>query len=389
MALTHSTHSRHSGHSARRTPTRGLTEGAILAALAAIIASAGLVIPPVAIVMAPLPIMILAIRWGMRVAVLACVIAALALLQFTGPLNAVSAVAMFAPLGLALGWGVRRGLAAQGTILSGAVAFLLATLAMLGVATGVLHQDVLGEFITSQIKAFQMAIGVQQRLGAPAADVKQMQQTIQMLPQFMHSAMPAALALGALLWSYMCYTLARKVFGRLGHPLPAVPPILRWRLSTTLATAMLWGGAVASLAALGAPNLVSIGVGAMIINLFVFGFQGVLVGVRWAGRRGYPPFVQVLFGFMLLSTGMLPVVGFAILGMLDTWFDFRRLTPRDGTTPTEADAAPEAKTDQNTDAKRGAENGGRPGAARPAAARSGARSRKTRSGAASEVVHQR
>jgi uncharacterized protein YybS (DUF2232 family) len=318
---------------APRHPTRGLTEGAILAALTAIIASVGLIAPPVAVLLSPLPIMLLVIRWGMRIAVLACVIAAFALLQFTGPLNAASAVAMFAPLGLALGWGVRRSLSAQWTILAGSVAFLIATVAMLAAASGLMHQDVMGDFITAQIKGMQMAMGLQQRLGAPPEQITQMRQALQVLPGFLRSAVPVALGLGALLWSYLCYKVARSVLRRVGYPLPEVPPILTWRLSAPIAAAMLWTGALASLAAMRAPNLGSVALDAMLVNLFVFGFQGVLVGVTWAKRRGYPAFVQILFGVMLLGTGMLPLFGLAILGMLDTWWDVRRLTPRAAAQP--------------------------------------------------------
>ena len=324
----------------RRHPTRGLTEGAILAALTAIIGAVGLVAPPVAVLLSPLPIMLLVIRWGMRIAVLACIIAATALFQFAGPLNAISAVAMFAPLGLTLGWGVRRGLAAQWTVVAGSIVFLLASMAMLVAAGALMHQDVMGDFITSQVKAMQMAMSVQQRLGAPKAQVEEMQKLIQMLPQFLRTALPVALAFGALLWSYLCYTLARTVLRRVGHPLPAVPPILTWRMPAGLASIVLWAGAVCSLLAIRAPQFGGVALDAMLVNLFVFGFQGTLVGVTWANRRGYPAFIQALFGFMLLGAGILPLLGLAVLGMLDTWWDFRRLLPRDGGTAASNEPAP-------------------------------------------------
>ena len=285
-----------------------------------------------AVLLAPLPIMLLVIRWGLRIAVLACIIAAAALFQFSGPLNAMSAVAMFAPLGLALGWGVRRGFAAQWTILTGSVAFFFGTLATLAVAQGIVHQDVIGEFITAQVKGLQTAMDLQRRIGAPPGQIKEMQQLIAIMPQFLRTALPVAFALGAILWAYLCYTVARSVLRRVGHPLPAVPPMLTWRLSTGLSTVMLWGGAIASLVAIRAPQLGGIALDAMLVNLFVFGFQGTLVGVTWANRRGYPTFIQILFGFMLLGAGILPLLGLAILGMLDTWWDFRRLLPRGGGT---------------------------------------------------------
>ena len=347
--------------SSRRQPTRGLTEGAILAALTAIIAAVGLLAPPVAVLLAPLPIMLLVIRWGVRIAVLASIIAAAALFQFTGPLNAASAVAMFAPLGLTLGWGVRRGLAAQWTILAGSVAFLFASMAMLTAAGALMHQDVMGEFITSQVKAMQMAMDVQRRIGAPAAQVEEMRKLVQMLPQFLRTALPVALALGALLWAYLSYAVARSVLRRVGHPLPGVPAMLTWRLSTAVSTIMLWGGAICSLAAIRAPQQFGgIALDAMLVNLFVFGFQGALVGVTWANRRGYPAFIQILFGFMLLGAGILPLLGLAILGMLDTWWDFRRLLPRDGG-PKPADGCdPRQGEPSDTSAPADARPAGRP-----------------------------
>ncbi|TMI77597.1 MAG: DUF2232 domain-containing protein, partial [Bacillati bacterium ANGP1] len=98
-------------------PARGLTEGAILAALSAVAAIVGLVAPFVGILLAPIPLMLLVIRWGLRTAVLAAIVAGLILLQFFGPLNAVSMGGIFAPLGLALGWGVRRRIGAPLTVL--------------------------------------------------------------------------------------------------------------------------------------------------------------------------------------------------------------------------------------------------------------------------------
>jgi len=334
--------------SSKRPPTRGLTEGAILAALTAIIGAVGLLAPPLAVLLAPLPIMLLVIRWGLRIAVLASIIAAAALFQFAGPLSAVSAVAMFAPLGLTLGWGVRRGLAAQWTILTGSVAFLFASIVMIaGVGGALMHQDVMGEFITSQVKGMQMAMDLQKRIGAPASQVEEMQKLITMMPQFLRTALPVALAFGALLWAYLCYTLARSVLRRVGHPLPGVPPIVTWRLPATVSTVMLWAGAVFSLVAIREPRLAGAALDAMLVNLFVFGFQGALVGITWANRRGYPAFIQALFGFTLLGAGILPMLGLAVLGMLDTWWDLRRLLPRDTAPVAAGETAAASQTDES------------------------------------------
>ncbi|HYM69247.1 MAG TPA: DUF2232 domain-containing protein [bacterium] len=311
---------------ARRHPTRGLTEGAILAALTVIVAAAGLIAPFVGVLLAPLPIMLLVIRWGLRTAVLAAVVASAVLFEFVGPLNALSAAAMFAPLGLALGWGVWRGIGAELTILAGAVAFLLSAVAALLAATALLHQDLIGQFIKSQVEAMQMTISLQQRLGAPSQQIDELRQAIVLMPRLLHAALPVMLGLGALLWSYLCYIVARAVLRRVGHALPGVPPILAWRVPPLLATALLWTSGGLSLASLRVPPLATAALDAMLVTLFVFGFQGTLVGIKWLAARQIPRFAIVLAGVLLISGGILPIAAIAMIGVLDTWFDYRRLS---------------------------------------------------------------
>ena len=81
--------------------------------------------PFVGILLAPIPLMLLVIRWGLRTAVLAAIVAGLILLQFFGPVNAVSMGGIFAPLGLALGWGVRRRIGAPLTVLAGFITSII------------------------------------------------------------------------------------------------------------------------------------------------------------------------------------------------------------------------------------------------------------------------
>ncbi len=313
------------GFRAQRHPTRGLTEGAVLAALTVIVGAVGLIAPPVAVLLAPLPIMLLVIRWGLRIAVLASVVATLLLLQFFGPLSALSSAALFAPLGLTMGWGVRRGIAAPLTILAGAAGFFSSTIATVAMVTAVLHQDLIGQFIRSQVLAMQMSLSVWQRLGVPSQRTDELRTAISVMPQFLHTVLPAVLALGALLWAYLCYTVARAVLRRVGHELPAVPPLLAWRIHPLLASAMLWITAGLSLLSLRVPPAAGPALNAVIADLFVFGFQGALVGVTWMNRWRIPRFAQVMAGILVLSGDIRPLAGLAVVGILDTWFDYRRL----------------------------------------------------------------
>ncbi len=333
------------GYPSARRQTRGLTEGAILAALAAVIAAVGLVVPPVAVLLAPLPVMLLVIRWGLRTAVLAAVVAGLILLQFFGPLVAVSITVIFAPIGLALGWGVRRGVGAQVTVLAGSAAFLLSTIGTFGLTTFVLHQDLLGQLIQAQVQGMHQSVALLERFGAPQEKIDEIRLLADAqcwehhcfpppMEQSLRTVVPVGVALGALFWGYLCYTLGRSVFRRIGYEIPAVQPMLTWRLPRRLAMTLVWISAGLSGAGLWFPDLSGIVLSAVLLNLFVFGFQGALVAVVWMNGRQLSRAMQIIAFVALISMQAgLALFGLAILGMLDTWYDFRRLTSSPGANP--------------------------------------------------------
>lgn len=333
------------GYPSARRQTRGLTEGAILAALAAAIATVGFVVPPVAVLLAPLPVMLLVIRWGLRTAVLAAVVAGLILLQFFGPLVAVSITVIFAPIGLALGWGVRRGVGAQVTVLAGSAAFLLSTIGTFGLTTFVLHQDLLGQLIQAQVQGMHQSVALLERFGAPQEKIDEIRLLADAqcwehhcfpppMEQSLRTVVPVGVALGALFWGYLCYTLGRSVFRRIGYEIPAVQPMLTWRLPRRLAMTLVWISAGLSGAGLWFPDLSGIVLSAVLLNLFVFGFQGALVAVVWMNGRQLSRAMQIIAFVALISMQAgLALFGLAILGMLDTWYDFRRLTSSPGANP--------------------------------------------------------
>src|SRR5205809_7034389 len=96
---------------ARPISVRGLTEGAILAALVAVLALAANYVPLVGLAancLCPIPLAVLMIRHGLRVAALATVVAIAIGSAVSGPVTGVLILLGFAPVGLAIGFGLRR-----------------------------------------------------------------------------------------------------------------------------------------------------------------------------------------------------------------------------------------------------------------------------------------
>jgi uncharacterized protein YybS (DUF2232 family) len=302
-----------------------------------VIAAAGLLIPPVAILLAPLPVTLLVIRWGLRTGVLATVVAGLLLLQFFGPLAAFTAI-VFGPVGLALGWGVRNERGATWTVLASAAAFCASMLASLALTTAVLHQDVFGQLIRIQIESMRQSASLLEQLGAPAQNVEPLHLLVDAscgehhcfpppLEALIRSTSLVIVTLGALLWGYLCYLVARALLRRLGYVVPAVPPMLTWRLPRPLAAALVWISGGLSLAGLGIPALSGLVLSAVFVNLFVFGFLGGLVAATWMTNRRIPRLAQAaIFLLLVTSQSTLPLLALSVIGMLDTWYDYRKLT---------------------------------------------------------------
>src|SRR2546427_1918878 len=114
---------------ARPISVRGLTEGAILAALVAVLALAANYVPLVGLAanfLCPIPLAVLMIRHGLRVAALATVVAIAIGSAISGPVTGVLILLGFAPVGLAIGFGLRRQWSASTVVLITGGAGLLA-----------------------------------------------------------------------------------------------------------------------------------------------------------------------------------------------------------------------------------------------------------------------
>jgi uncharacterized protein YybS (DUF2232 family) len=126
--------------SAGRMRTQGLTEGAILAALVAIFAVAGRYIPLVSLAttfLCPLPLAVLMIRHGFRVAAIASIVSILVGTVLAGPLVGLAILVSFAPMGIIIGVGARAGWPASRVVTAGTLVASLSTgLSFLGLLGG-------------------------------------------------------------------------------------------------------------------------------------------------------------------------------------------------------------------------------------------------------------
>jgi uncharacterized protein YybS (DUF2232 family) len=330
------------GRVAGARPTRALTEGAVFAAITALIGVAALFLAPgIAVIVGPIPILLVGIRWGLRTAGLATMVAGLILLQLFGPLAALSVALASGSMGLALAWSARRGHSAPWIVCAGAGALFAVMLSTVPLTNLVLHQNVIDESIALELKTMAGTVAAMERAGAPAPVLEQWREFLDSPCSERHcfpspageltrALLPLLAAMAALTWAYFCYLLARSVFRRVGHTLPAMPALLTWRLDRPRAAIVLWAMVGTLAASLWVPEAGVLATNASYAAFFVFLFQGVLVGVAWMNRRRIPRLTQIVAGLFALNLAMqipagLPAI--MLLGVLDSFWDFRRLGP--------------------------------------------------------------
>jgi len=335
--------------SRRPLSTHGITEGALLAALVAVFAVAAHYVPVLgaaSLFMVPLPLAVLVIRLGLRAAFLATAVAGIIAAAITGPLIGIGILLTFAPFGIVVGLGVRKGRSA---------AAILATAALVGVASLVV--DLALTLALSGVNPYQITIEAMQRsqetsmdfyrhLGLAPARLeglesynRQMRQFLNLMPLFI----PVLLLMAGTVLAWVNYQVGRPILRRLGYLLPALPPLSTWRIppyglwllplayvfvlvgprgGTTLVDPLR---SVPSLREIGIP--LAIGLNLLVATQVGFAFQGVLVA--WVLLKRYVV-MKMIRVFILVLIIFNPLLGYLamLLGMAESVFLIReRVAP--------------------------------------------------------------
>lgn len=309
----------------RTVSVRGLTEGAILAALVALLAVATRYVPVLGLaagLVCPLPLTALVIRHGLRAGVLAAAVAAAIGGIIAGPLVSSAIVLAFGPLGITLGIGVSRQWSAARIVLAGSIVGTAGVLASLGITLALGGVNPYLVMIESMRQGQQASTQFYAGLGLPKDQIErasgQMRQMIDLLPRLI----PILVVLGGISTAYLNVVVGRAVLGRFGYRLPQLPPMREWSIPGPLMwlfvvgfVLMAWGGAIS-------PSLQSAGLNLTVLMQMAFAVQGLIVGwvllerYRVAGWLRWIPIV------LALSNPLFGLAAF-FLGLADSAFLLR------------------------------------------------------------------
>lgn len=322
-----------------RMETKALTEGAIMAAMTAVMAIINLYIPLLSVLVAliwTLPVVSVCVRHGMKVGTITMAAAALIIMMVASPVSGLTMVVPCAAPALLLGFALRKAWKTGPALLVTTIGTFLSMLA-----------SIMLSFLISGIKPWQQWLNLKESLidsfevMLPAYEKSGMLAQIgmtaeQFLDQWIQALtaievlLPALLLVSAGIVAFINYVLANKILTKLKIELPPMLPFRYWRLPWW----HIWGFTIAfGLALAGGhlfpqlPIISTIGKNVLIAYVPLFVLQGLSVAFFYMHK--VPKQRKLLYKLVLLAGFILMYNGFILvmcaIGLFDTVFDYRRL----------------------------------------------------------------
>jgi uncharacterized protein YybS (DUF2232 family) len=208
----------------------------VLAAVAALLALAAHYIPllgTAAVFLCPLPLTVLTVRQGLRVAWLAAAVAAAIGTMVGGVFIGISIALGFAPSGIVMGIGIRRGFSAGGIWLltaGVAIASIAASVGLASLGVGIDPRQVLLQLTQQSIHGQQLAIEFYERFGINTAPMRQVAEQMRQFMEFLPRLVPFLFVAAGATSAYLNLVVARPVLRRMRMNVPAFPPMSTWQV---------------------------------------------------------------------------------------------------------------------------------------------------------------
>jgi len=308
--------------------TRSLVEAAMLAALTVVLLLPTIYLPllgTLTLFIWPVPITVLGVRHGLKSSILAMVTAALIASILSHPLTVASLVIWLGFLGIALGFCFREKWPPVRTLGVGILTVLASTLLLFLLTLLVFGVNPLAEGQTMLAEAGSQALEFYRGLGIPAEQLEQMEKYYLQMVEMFRYLLPATLLLGSSFTTFINFSVARLVLGKLGEDVPGLPPFSTWQFPRNL----LLGYLVGILFVMGGNYyghnlLLEIGLNIQVIFNLVLALAGLSVVHYLLGRYRLPRTLIILASvIIILNPIFLQLVTF--LGIVDIAFNLRKL----------------------------------------------------------------
>ena len=212
--------------------TRALTEGAILAAITALLGVISYYIPffTLIIFVWPIPIIILGKRHGVRTSILATLAAGVLLSLFTPIIYSIPIVLMYGILGIVLGYAYYKEMNMAKSILMGYIAALLSTILLLQFYSMITGISIITEIGQTMKLAMDEVNSLYQSMGIDPSTMNDVVKKMDDVIATMSQLFPAILLIIPMIVTFVNMFISEKILKRLGYDVIKIIPFRKWRV---------------------------------------------------------------------------------------------------------------------------------------------------------------
>ncbi len=287
-----------------------MTESGLLAALTVILAMIAVYLPVLGMFAAliwSLPIVVLVVRHGLRWGIMAVLISGIIMALLIEPLLSLRMVIAFAPMGLLLGLGFRKGW-------PGAFALVFAVTAV----------NPLNLQVDALQQSFDAVFNLYEEMGLDAKAIADGRQLVAEGMVMVQILIPLVVIMMGVIYTAIGYLAGVKVLRRLGHAVPQVLPFAQWRLPVFFLylfgfamVGIYWGGTRQI------QPLYQLSMNANMLAIFAGLIQGLALTHCVLSHYRVSRLVRILLYVIVLTNGFLAQL-VALTGLFDMLFDYRR-----------------------------------------------------------------
>ncbi len=305
--------------------TRALTEGAMLAAITVLFALIGAYVGFITIII-PVPLGLLVYRHGLRNGIIVSLTSAfLAALTLSSVFVAIELVTI-GVLGVALGIALREKFGFVQLVIVGVGASIVATLMQIFAYSLIFGHNLFEMYLEVWEQSSEHWFSVWEGLGLSEEMLAQYELVLGAIPETLRLLFPIILVGMGLMRTMANLFVMRIVLKRLGETLPWFPPFAQWRWPWYFVYGFILGR-LFSIIALYVPGNIwqLVGFNLDVFFLYAFFIQGLAITWFYMEKYKIHKIVRVILILFLFQPGSILLLFIALAGILDTWFNFRKL----------------------------------------------------------------
>ena len=315
-------------------PQLNYIEGALMAALAAMIALVGFYIPPlqfVTVFIWLVPIVVISVRRGFYTGVLSLLVTAILLMILSPPWKAFLFILQFFGLGVVYAYLFSKQADFSKILMNGTL-----VVAVFTVLSVLLSFYIAGFSIVELTDTFEEvgdnAIAMYEKMGLLDSFEEQgmsredIKEAVIKMTTSIAKSIPAIMVVYGMLVAFATYFISRHTLLRLKLPVGNLPKFRNWQLPWVFVWGIILGLAIMLLGDYQAWNLgMLIGRNILYAYLPVLIVQGLSVITFFYLKWKIPPFVKVLLVVIIVINLPLSLVVLLFIGLFDPLFNYRKL----------------------------------------------------------------